>query len=220
VAGGVGLARELGPGTALTRADRLRSHKDFQRLETALRNSNVEDAELAGKAARGDSDAFGQLIERYGLAARRTARAILRDDDDADDAVQEGMLAAWRAIDRYDPARPFRPWLMRIVVNAALDSRRRSKVRQAEPIVDSLESGGLSPDRRAEAALLREKLRAGQAGLPERQRVALILFDAEGWGHADIAAALGVPEGTVRSYVFHARRAMRRALGTLAEGMR
>lgn len=192
----------------------------LQRLETALRNSDVEDAELARKAARGDSDAFGQLIERYGLAARRAARAILRDDDDADDAVQEGMLAAWRAIDRYDPARPFRPWLMRIVVNAALDSRRRSRVRQAEPIVDSLESGGLSPDRRAEAALLRTKLQAGLAGLPERQRIALVLFDAEGWGHAEIAAALGVPEGTVRSYVFHARRAMRKALGTLAEGMK
>lgn len=192
----------------------------LQRLETALRNSDVEDAELARKAARGDSDAFGQLIERYGLAARRAARAILRDDDDADDAVQEGMLAAWRAIDRYDPARPFRPWLMRIVVNAALDSRRRSRVRQAEPIVDSLESGGLSPDRRAEAALLRTRLQAGLASLPERQRIALVLFDAEGWGHAEIATTLGVPEGTVRSYVFHARRAMRKALGTLAEGMK
>ncbi len=189
-------------------------------MDPALRNSDVADAELAQAAARGDPDAFGQLIDRHGLAARRAARAILRDADDADDAVQEGMLAAWRAIDRYDPARPFRPWLMRIVVNAALDARRRSRVRRAEPIVDSLESGGLSPDRRAEAALLRERIHAGLASLPERQRVALVLFDGEGWGHAEIAAALGVPEGTVRSYVFHARRAMRRALGNLAEGMK
>jgi len=130
------------------------------------------------------------------------------------------MLAAWKAIDRYDPARPFRPWLMRIVVNAALDARRRGRVRQAEPIVDALESGGLGPDRAAEAALLREKIDAGLAQLPERQRIALVLFDAEGWGHADIAATLNVPEGTVRSYVFHARRAMRKTLGTLAEGMK
>lgn len=191
-----------------------------QRPEPALRNSDVEDAELAQAAVRGDSDAFGHLIDRHGLAARRAARAILRDDDDADDAVQEGMLAAWRAIDRYDPARSFRPWLMRIVVNAALDARRRSRVRRAEPIAETLESGGLGPDRLAEAALLRTRIDAGLATLPERQRVALVLFDAEGWGHADIAAALGVPEGTVRSYVFHARRAMRRALGTLAEGMK
>lgn len=188
-----------------------------QRLEPPLRTSNVEDAELAHAAARGDSDAFGRLIDRHGLAARRAARAILRDEDDADDAVQEGMLAAWRAIQRYDPARPFRPWLMRIVVNAALDARRRGKVRHAEPIADTLESGGLGPDRLAEAALLRTKIERGLAALPERQRVALVLFDAEGWGHAEIAAALGVPEGTVRSYVFHARRAMRRSLGTLKE---
>jgi RNA polymerase sigma-70 factor (ECF subfamily) len=93
-------------------------------------------------------------------------------------------------------------------------------VRQAEPIAETLESGGLAPDRMAEAALLRTRIDAGLAELPERQRIALVLFDAEGWGHADIAAALGVPEGTVRSYVFHARRAMRQSLGTLAEGMK
>jgi len=180
----------------------------------------VEDAELAKAAGAGDPDAFGRLIDRHGLAARRAARAILRDDDDADDAVQEGMLAAWKAIDRYDSARPFRPWLMRIVVNAALDARRRGRVRQAEPIADTVESGGLGPDRFAEAALLREKIDAGLAELPERQRIALVLFDSEGWGHADIAATLNVPEGTVRSYVFHARRAMRKTLGTLAEGMK
>lgn len=180
----------------------------------------MEEAELARAAARGDSAAFGRLVERHGLAARRAARAILRDDDDADDAVQEGMLAAWRAIERYDPERPFRPWLMRIVVNAALDARRRHLVRRAEPIGETLQSGGLGPDRLAEAALLRDRIKAGLAGLSERQRIALVLFDAEGWGHAEIAAALGVPEGTVRSYVFHARRAMRRALESLAEGMR
>ena len=180
----------------------------------------MEDAELAQAAAKGDPDAFGHLIDRHGLAARRAARAILRDDDDADDAVQEGMLAAWRAIDRYDPTRPFRPWLMRIVVNAALDARRRGRVRQAEPIAETLESGRLGPDRMTEAALLGERINAGLATLPERQRIALVLFDSEGWGHAEIAATLGVPEGTVRSYVFHARRAMRRVLGTLAEGMK
>lgn len=189
-------------------------------MEQPLRNWDVEDAELAQAAAGGDPDAFGRLIDRHGLAARRAARAILRDDDDADDAVQEGMLAAWRAIGRYEPARPFRPWLMRIVVNAALDARRRAKVRQAEPIAETLATGGLGPDRLAEAALLRIRLDAGLAELPERHRVALVLFDAEGWGHGDIAAALGVPEGTVRSYVFHARRAMRKSLGTLAEGMK
>ena len=191
-----------------------------QRPERSLRTSDVADAELAQAAVRGDPDAFGQLIDRHGLAARRAARAILRDEDEADDAVQEGMLAAWRAIARFDAARPFRPWLMRIVVNAALDARRRSRVRHAEPIGETIESAGLGPDRNTDAALLRARIEAGLAALPERQRIALVLFDAEGWGHAEIAATLGVPEGTVRSYVFHARRAMRRSLGSLAEGMK
>jgi len=208
------------PGVRSPHTTYLSTAQRPQRLERSLRTSDVDDAELAQAAARGDAAAFGGLIERHGMAARRAARAILRDDDDADDAVQEGMLAAWRAIDRYDPARPFRPWLMRIVVNAALDARRRGRVRHAEPIAETLESPGLGPDRRAEASLLRAKLDAALAALPERQRIALVLFDAEGWGHAEIAASLGVPEGTVRSYVFHARRAMRRALGTLAEGMK
>jgi RNA polymerase sigma factor (sigma-70 family) len=211
----------VNPPTVRTRdATYLSTGQRPQRLEPSLRNSDVEDAELAQAAARGDSDAFGHLIDRHGLAARRAARAILRDEDDADDAVQEGMLAAWRAIERFDPARPFRPWLMRIVVNAALDARRRGKVRQAEPIAETMASGGLGPDRLAEASLLRARIAEGLAALPERQRIALVLFDAEGWGHAEIAATLGVPEGTVRSYVFHARRAMRRSLGTLAEGMK
>lgn len=151
------------------------------------------------------------------MAARRVARAVLRDDDDADDAVQDGVLAAWRAIDRYDDARPFRPWLMRIVLNAALDARRRRRVRHSEVLHEGHESGGPLPDRATDQSLFRERFREALAGLPERQRVAVVLFDAEGYAHAEIAEVLGVPEGTVRSYVFHARRALRQALGDFKE---
>ena len=93
-------------------------------MEAPLRIPDQSDGELAAAAARGDGDAFGRLVERHTLQARRVARAILRNNEDAEDAVQDGVLAAWRALGRYDPARPFRPWLMRIVVNAALDARR------------------------------------------------------------------------------------------------
>jgi RNA polymerase sigma-70 factor (ECF subfamily) len=177
----------------------------------------VDDAGLARQAREGDSDAFGQLVERYAMAARRVARAVLRDDDEADDAVQDGVLAAWRAIERYDPARPFRPWLMRIVVNAALDLRRRDKVRRTEMIPETVESRTIGPDRATDSVILGSQLRAALAELPERQRVAVVLFDAEGYSHAEIAALLEVPEGTVRSYVFHGRRALRRVLGPIKE---
>ena len=191
-----------------------------QHPEVDLRTTDVDDAGLARLAQKGDSEAFGHLVERYALSARRVARAVLHDDDEADDAVQDGVLAAWRAIDRYDPSRPFRPWLMRIVVNAALDLRRRDRVRRTEMIPESVESRTAGPDRVTDAVVLGARLREALAELPERQRVAVVLFDAEGYSHAEIAALLKVPEGTVRSYVFHGRRALRRALSSIKEELR
>ncbi len=168
----------------------------------------VDDAQLAVRAAGGDRDAFGRLVERWAPQARRVARAVLHDPDDADDAAQDGFLSALLKLERYDPGRPFGPWLMRIVANAATDRRRRRAVRRAEPL-DSRLPGGSRPDTAAERRVLGERLRAALAELPERQRLAVALFDGEGYSHADVAAILGIPEGTVRSDVFNARRRLR-----------
>jgi RNA polymerase sigma-70 factor, ECF subfamily len=192
----------------------------FQRPEPHLRNTNVTDAELASLAASGDGDAFGTLVERYAPVARRVVRVLLPDPADTDDAVQEGLISAWRAIERFDVRRPFRPWLLRIVLNAARDALRRRKVRRAEPIPDAMPAPGASPERFTERSLLRGRLDEVLAALPERQRVAVTLFDAEGYAHAEIAALLEVPEGTVRSDVFHARRALRLALAPFLEDSR
>ncbi len=177
-----------------------------------MRTEEVQDAELAARALAGDRDAFGALTSRYAAQARRVARAILRDPEDADDAAQDGFLAALRHLGRYDPARPFGPWLMRIVANAAADRRRRRRVRQTEalsPLAASVEPGPADlTDRRA----FRAAFEAALQELPERQRIAVVLFDVEGYSHAEIAKVVGVPEGTVRSDVFHARRALRAPL--------
>jgi RNA polymerase sigma-70 factor (ECF subfamily) len=177
----------------------------------------VTDAELAARAAEGDGDAFGQLIERYAPAARRVARALLGNDHDADDAALDGFLAAWRAIGRFDTARPFRPWLMRIVLNAARDLGRRRAVRDTEQLSPAAADQHQGPDHDADRLLLRERLATALARLTERQRIAITMFDAEGYAHAEIAEALGVPEGTVRSDVFHARRALRADLASFLE---
>jgi RNA polymerase sigma-70 factor (ECF subfamily) len=183
----------------------------------ALRTTDQTDTDLSRAVGQGDPDAFGRLIDRHALAARRVARAILRDEDDADDAVQDGVMAAWRAVDRYDPDRPFRPWLMRIVVNAALDARRRRLVRRSEVLGETHVAPGMAPDQATDQALLHQRLREALQALPERQRVAVVLYDVEGCPHAEIADVLGVPEGTVRSYVFHARRGLRQALSAFRE---
>ena len=182
-----------------------------------MRISPVSDAELIPRLVAGDEEAFGRLVAEHGPAARRLARLVLRDPNDADDAVQDGLLAAWRSIARFDPRRPFRPWLMRIVLNAARDLRRRRLVRETLPLGGHEASRDATPDRQAGRALLRARLTEALATLPERARVAVTLFDAEGYSHGEIAELLDVPEGTVRSDVFHARRNLRVLLAPFLE---
>jgi RNA polymerase sigma-70 factor (ECF subfamily) len=172
----------------------------------------VDDRELAARLARGDEEAFSAMARRYAPEARRVARVVLHDDADADDAVQDAFLSAWRSAATYDPARPFRPWLMRIVLNAARNLRRRERVRRTEPYDAEHPSNDASPERETDRALLRERLRDAMATLPERTRLTLMLYDVEGYTSAEIAELLGRPEGTIRSDVFHARRALRALL--------
>jgi len=172
----------------------------------------MEDAELTALAHAGDRDAFGELVRRYAGQARRVARSVVVNEADADDAAQDGFLAALRNLGRYDPGRPFGPWLMRIVANAATDRRRRQKVRAADQISPQTPFAGPLPDRETFRRQFREALEAALALLPERRRTAVVLFDVEGYSHQEIADLLDVPVGTVRSDVFHARRALRKEL--------
>ncbi len=150
---------------------------------------------------------------------RRLARAVLRHEEDADDAAQEAFLSAWKAIARFDPRELLAPWLARIAVNAARDLGRRRRVRETEPVPESIATSDRGADQRTDDALLRDRLNTALARLPERQRVALVLFEVEGYAHAEIGALLGVPEGTARSDVFHARRKLRAALNPEGGGV-
>jgi RNA polymerase sigma factor (sigma-70 family) len=170
------------------------------------------DGALAARAAAGDRGAFGALVERHQAAVRRLTRAVTGDAHDADDAAQDAFLSALDRIETYDVARPFGPWLMRIATNAAIDLVRRRAVRRSDALDERAVARGPSPASDAEAAEIRAKLATALRDLPERQRVAVTLFDVEGYSHAEIAAVLEIPEGTVRSDVFHARRALRVAL--------
>jgi len=111
----------------------------------ARMGNSPDDKDLVAQALAGDRAAFGVLVERYAAQARRVARAVLGDPDDADDAAQDGFLSALVKLAQYDARRPFGPWLMRIVANAATDRRRRRNVRRAEPLDTSLVGGGPRP---------------------------------------------------------------------------
>lgn len=185
---------------------------EVQRPGVVPRMKEKKDAELAALAQAGDREAFGELVRRHAAPARRVARAVLGNPEDADDAAQDGFLSALRHVGRYDPSRPFGPWLVRIVANAAMDRLRRRRVRTADAIPPTLATHDPGPDREADKSALYAALRDGLSRLPQRQRVAVVLFDVEGYTHAEIADVLGIPVGTVRSHVFHARRALRSAL--------
>lgn len=182
-----------------------------------VRISAESDAALIARAQGGDRDAFGVLVGRYGPMVRRLTRAVLHHGADADDAAQDAFFSAWQAIDRFDPAQTLGPWLARIAVNAARDLVRRRRVRVTEPVpMDRADLGPL-PDRAAEARVQRGRLAAALAALPERQRLVVVLFEVEGYAHGEIAGLFGIPEGTVRSELFHAKRKLRAALDGLRE---
>jgi RNA polymerase sigma-70 factor (ECF subfamily) len=164
---------------------------------------------LVRAAQRGESSAFGALVRLNQRRAYAVARAIVGTHEDAEDVVQETFLHAYKALARFRPEQGFGAWLHRIAANAALDLLRRRKVRAAEPLHDSLAQPFRDP---AETADLRGRLEAGLARLSERQRAVIVLHDVEGFKHAEIGEMLGIPEGTARSDLHHARQLMRRAL--------
>lgn len=163
-------------------------------------------------AQAGDAVAFAGLVRRHQRRAYAVARSIVLTHDDAEDAVQEGFLHAFRALERFRPEQAFGAWLHRIVANAALDIARRKKVRDADELPETLASPHRDP---AEADELRMRLTQALETLGERQRSVIVLHDIEGYKHAEIGALLGIPEGTARSDLHHARAHLRRILGDL-----
>jgi len=171
-----------------------------------------EERALVEAAQAGDQQAFARLVRLHQRRAYLVARAIVTVHEDAEDAVQDAFVRAFQALDRFDPAQTFSAWLNRIVANAALDLIRRRKVRAAEELTDALRSPFRDP---AEDAELRERLTDALARLPERARSVIVLHDVEGYTHVEIGEMLGIPGGTERSDLHHARQKLRELLKDL-----
>ena len=177
------------------------------------RPSDERDLVLA--AQRGEREAFSELVRRHQRRAYVVARSIVVNHEDAEDAVQDAFLHAYKAIGRFLPDQAFGAWLHRIVANAALDVTRRRKVRAAEELPETVASPFRDP---AEAGELRQKLREALETLPERQRSVIVLHDVEGYKHAEIGKMLDIPEGTARSDLHYARAQLRRVLEAVRSG--
>jgi RNA polymerase sigma-70 factor (ECF subfamily) len=175
---------------------------------------SLQDAEraLVQEAQSGSETAFATLVRTHMRRAYAVARAICATHEDAEDAVQDGFLHAYRALERFRPEQAFAAWLNRIVANAALDIGRRRKVRDADALPDTLSAPAFDPSERSE---LRHRLGTALGVLPDRQRSVLVLHDVEGYTHGEIGSMLGIPEGTARSDLHHARASLRERLRDL-----
>ncbi len=156
------------------------------------------DAELVRGHAAGDPDAFPELVRRHRDRLWAVALRTLGDREEAADALQDGLLSAYRAAGSYRGDAAVTTWLHRIVVNACLDRARRARVRRTVPLpVDELTPAD-PRDRISEREVSIEVV-AALAGLPPEQRVALVLVDMQGFSVDEAARVLGVPVGTVKS---------------------
>jgi RNA polymerase sigma factor (sigma-70 family) len=163
----------------------------------------LDESDLIGRAKRGDTHAYEELVHAHQGIAFRTAYLIAGNAADAEDAAQDGFVKAWRALGRFREGAPFRPWLLQIVANEARN-RRRSAGRRAHLALRAATeqpSGDAAPS--PEASLLSAEMRgallAAVNELPEDQRVVIALRFFAGLSEHEVAEALSLPEGTVKS---------------------
>jgi RNA polymerase sigma-70 factor (ECF subfamily) len=184
---------------------------------------HVDDTELASRAARGDPAAFERIMRRHNQLLFRTARSILRHDADAEDALQEAYLRAWRSMGTFQDKARLSTWLVRIVINEALGRlRRRSSqvvafgatIDALDPTMNDLMEG--DPDQRPDRAAMRAEIRglmeAHIDALPDAFRTVFVLRAVEEWNVDEVALALDLPEATVRTRFFRARGLLREGL--------
>lgn len=180
-----------------------------------------KEADLIERAKRGEKTAFGQLLRMHQRRVYACAIHMLADRGEAEDAVQETFLRAWRAIDRFDGRAELSTWLYRICINVSLNAlRRRKRVdasdiadpRLPEPAADPTQ-GQTDPRHAAQAIELYGKLAKALDQLSPTLRATVVLVLLDGTPQKEAAEALGCSEGTIAWRVHEARRRLREVLG-------
>jgi RNA polymerase sigma-70 factor (ECF subfamily) len=182
----------------------------------------VEETELIERARHGDGAAFGELARRHATAALRVARVMTGGSSDAEDVVQEAMVKAYRALDRFRAESPLRPWLLRIVANEARNRRRSTgrRTRLAERVgtLSAPLVAAPSVEGRAVADDGARRMLAAVARLRDQDREVIALRYFAGLSEAEMAEALGVARGTVKSRLARALGRLRPLVAALDGG--
>ena len=184
----------------------------------------MQEHELVARAKAGDTDAFEQLVldnqnRIYSLAFR-----MVNDREEAADLAQEAFLKAWQGLSSFQGDSSFATWVYRLATNVCIDFLRRQKRRRAVVSVTSMDdpdSGWTEPaDREQDPQRILERAELGQVlangleALPDHHRQVLVLRELSGLSYQEIGQALGLDNGTVKSRIARARKALQKRLRT------
>ena len=183
-------------------------------MALAARPQTIDEAVLTERVRRGDRTAFGELVERYMRRAYHVALGLVGSPEDALDLSQDAFVRAFAARRRLEAGRPFYPWyyqiLRRLCFNFLRDRKlHREKLRGETPwlvAAAAYREDRERPDRAAERAALRRRLQAAVETLPEHEREVFVLRELEGLRYREIAELAEIPQGTVMSRLYSARR--------------
>lgn len=174
-------------------------------LQFAARLSdNPTDAELVDGCKRGNVRAYERLYQLHSARMKSLAFHLLGSRADAEDAVQDTFLKVYRSVRAFEGQSSLSTWVYRILINCCYDAMRRQQRRAEKPVNREFPSETKLP--------LRIALERALAQLNDRHRIVFLMFEVEGLKHSEIAGILEAPEGTCRSWLFEAKRELKRIL--------
>lgn len=182
-------------------------------------SAQADDGALVRAAADGNREAFDELVRRYQAAIVNLVRVMTAGRGDAEDMAQEVFVRAWKSLRTFRGDSAFRTWLHRVAINVV----RTNQARQGRTLRLFRQPAEHDPEPAAVEAPLDAKLARRQvidralASLPDDLRTAVTLRDLQGLDYQEIAAALGVPIGTVESRIFRARQRLKPLLASLVD---
>jgi RNA polymerase sigma-70 factor (ECF subfamily) len=177
---------------------------------------DVEDVE---RALAGDPDAYRGLLARHGKRVHDVARRMLRDAGHAEDITQQAFLNAWKALERFDTARPFRHWILRITTNLCRNHLASRKVRHrllgargGDDDVPDIQAAPEVPDPLEATAALDPRLRRAIEDLPPHHRLAVVLRYLHGLSIEGVSEVTGLPQNTIKTHLHRGRATLRKLL--------
>lgn len=195
------------------------------------RDSRKTDEAIMACFQAGETDAFQIIFDRYSSHIINFAYRFLGSREEAEDIAQEVFLRIYRAKERYDPKRPFRPWIFSIAAHLISNQRRNSKRHPKEPLEGMLQdSDGSSPRREIEdrsspkseelleKQQIAERVRNALENLPESQRQAVLLARFEEMSYEEIGETMDISLTAVKSLLFRARQNLKLSLASYVSG--